>query len=371
MQSRRKFIKNASLASAFIATSNLMLAEVKDDIPGIKDLQKDKFAFRSTFGVGGVAAGNGFHENTDEQINLTLQADWDGGVRYFDTAPFYGLGLSERRLGNFLFHKKRDEYILSTKVGRILEPDSNFTAHSDFLFKGKLNFKSKYDYSASGVRRSIEDSLQRLGLSTIDFVFVHDLSPDNTDLTDWNEQFNIAQKGAFPELIKMREEGIIKGWGLGVNRPEPILKTMEVSDPNLMLVASQYSLLSHKSTLNNLFPEMHKRAIHAVVGSPLNAGFLAGKERYNYDGKIPHEMIIKRKKIQVIADNYQVDIRTIALQFASAHPVVSAIIPGSSSPQQAIENIVSMNKLVPEKLWKDLKKQKLIEENAPVLLRNF
>ena len=369
MQSRRSFITAASLATAAVATSQLPnIAMAQEKIKGTPDLSSLKeFNLPGKIGLGGVAAGNGFHENTDDQIEQTLTGAWDAGMRYFDTSPFYGFGLSERRFGHFLFNKDRKDFVLSTKIGRVFQGDPNFKKDPASLWHGNLNFKYKYDYTASGVRRSVEDSLQRLGLSSIDFVFVHDLSPDTPDMGPrWLEYFEIAAKGAFPELTKMREEGIIKGWGMGVNTPDPILKSLEVADPDIMLVATQYSLVDHENALNKLFSAMQKKNVQAVIGAPINAGFLAGKERFNYGPTIPAEMLDKRNKIQLIAQKYNVPLRTVALQFAAAHPIVYAVIPGSSTAQQAIENAVSMAHRIPSALWKDLKDQKLIASDAPV-----
>jgi len=206
-----------------------------------------------------------------------------------------------------------------------------------------------------------------LGLSSIDIVYVHDLSPDTGELGDkWIDQFNIAAKGAFPELTKMREEGIIKGWGMGVNTPEPILKAMEVADPDICLVAIQYSLVDHKNALEKLFPAMEQKKVKAVIGGPLNAGFLANRDRFNYGDTITAEMTGKRNKINAIIGKYNIDLRTVALQFAAAHPVVAAVIPGASNAEQASSNAQAMATKIPAALWTDLKQAKLIEEQAPV-----
>ena len=322
-----------------------------------------KLTLPSKYGMGGVGIGNGWHINSNKVIEDTCQAAWDAGVRYFDTSPFYGFGLSERRLGHFLYEKPRDEYIVSTKVGRVFEGDRQSKADQG-LWKGAPPFKFHLDYSADGVRRSIEDSLQRLGLAFIDIVYVHDLSPELGD--KWMDQFNIAAKGAFPTLTKMREEGIIKSWGLGVNTPEPILKTLEVAEPDMILAAIQYSLVDHKNALEVVFPAMQKKGARAVIGGPLNAGFLANRDRFNYGPTIPAAMTEKRAKINEVIRKYNVDLRTVALQFAAAHPVVAAVIPGASRPEQAKENVASMSAAIPAELWAALKKQKLIEANAPV-----
>ena len=181
------------------------------------------------------------------------------GVRYYDVSPWYGLGLAERRYGSFLHNKKRSEYVISSKVGELLKASRTAKNSELFPFSPSPN-DVIFDYTSSGVRRSIEDSLQRLGIDSLDIVFVHDISPDNKLLpTSWEEQFDIAAKGAFPELTRMREEGLIKGWGIGVNTPEPIPRVLREADPDVCLMASQYSLIDHKNALNQLFPEVRRK----------------------------------------------------------------------------------------------------------------
>src|SRR5258705_1872365 len=167
------------------------------------------------FGLGGVPLGNEFAVVTDKDAYAILEAAWSAGIRYYDISPWYGLGLAERRYGSFLHDKKRSEYVISSKVGKLLRASRTARNRELFPFSPSPN-DVIFDYTASGVRRSIEDSLQRLGISSLDIAFVHDLSPDNKYLpTSWQDQFKIAAKGAFPELSRMREEGLIKGWGLG------------------------------------------------------------------------------------------------------------------------------------------------------------
>ena len=205
-------------------------------------------------GLGGVAIAGGFKETSEEDAQAALEAAWESGVRMFDTAPFYGFGLGERRFGRFLSTQPKSDYTISTKVGRLLEPDSN---PKGGLWKGVPKFSPKVDYSASATRRSIEDSLQRLGIESIDIAYIHDLSPDFFG-DEWTDKFAEAQKGAMPELTKMREEGLIKGWGFGVNTLPPILKAIEVAEPNICLTACQYSLVYHEDALENLLPKAKK-----------------------------------------------------------------------------------------------------------------
>jgi D-threo-aldose 1-dehydrogenase len=174
------------------------------------------------FGIGGVPFGNEFAVVTDKDAYATIEAAWNAGVRYYDMAPWYGLGLAERRYGNFLHNKNRSEYVVSSKVGKLLKASKTAKNKKYFPFSPSPN-DVVYDYTASGVRRSIEDSLQRLGIDSLDIAFVHDISSDNKYLpTPWQEQFEIARKGAFPELTRMREEGLIKVGGSASTRPNQL-----------------------------------------------------------------------------------------------------------------------------------------------------
>jgi D-threo-aldose 1-dehydrogenase len=321
------------------------------------------------FGLGGVPLGNEFTAVTDSEAQQTLEAAWNAGVRYYDVSPWYGLGLAERRFGQFLHNQRRSAYVISSKVGKLLKASKKAIESNLFPLAGSPNIV-EFDYSAAAVRRSIEDSLQRLGIDSLDIVFVHDLSPDNKYLGGkWLEHFEIAKQGAFPELTRMCEEGLIKAWGLGVNRPEPILATMEVADPDIFLLASQYSLIDHEYALKNVFPEVRKKNIQLVMGSALNAGFISGSMRYNYGPEIPAEFIAKRNRLAVIASAHGVDLRTAALQFAAMPDVAAAVICGASSAKQIIEDERSMKVEIPGDFWVQLKAEKLISEEAPIKLQ--
>jgi D-threo-aldose 1-dehydrogenase len=380
MTSRREFLNLAMKGSALTAAAALMpggaLAARNADEKeatnagenAVNTFPQGHYKPPFKFGMGGVPLGNEFSIVTDEDANAILEAAWSAGVRYYDVSPWYGLGLAERRFGYFLHNKKRSDYIISSKVGKLLKASK--TAHNRDLFPFSSSPNDVvFDYTAPGIRRSIEDSLQRLGIDSIDIAFVHDLSPDNKLLpTPWDEQFKIATTGAFPELTRMREEGIIKGWGLGVNRPEPILQVLEVADPDVCLLASQYSLIDHKNALNNVFPAVRQKNVSLVIGSSLNAGFISGSPRYNYGKdsyKIPAAYIEKRKKLRDIAANHGVDLRTAALQFSAAPDVAAALVVGVSRERQILEDYTSMQTKIPAEFWADLKSQNLIEQNAP------
>jgi D-threo-aldose 1-dehydrogenase len=380
MNTRREFLsitfKGATIAAATGFLAKAASASDTADIAGSTGLAQTsnsngngRYKPPFKFGMGGVPLGNEFEFVTDEDAYATIEAAWNAGVRYYDMAPWYGLGLAERRYGYFLHNKERSEYVLSTKVGKLLKASKRAKSKEYFPFSPSPN-DVIFDYTASGVRRSIEDSLQRLGIDSIDIAFVHDISPDNKLLpTPWEEQFEIARKGAFPELTRVREEGLIKGWGIGVNRPEPILRLLEVADPDVCLLASQYSLIDHKNALNQVFPAARAKKVTFVIGSSLNAGFISGSPRYNYgkgNYKIPAAFIEKRRRLLEVAANYGVDLRTAALQFSSAPDVASALVVGCRSEQQILADYTSMQTKIPDEFWADLKARNLIEQNAPV-----
>lgn len=378
MIDRRTFV-SAAAASAGVLTGSKLFGRPSQpvgdvmptkgnitgrELPTNAPITGGKYRPPHRLGLGGVALGNGFAPIRDGQAHATMEAAWAAGVRLFDTSPFYGFGLSEHRMGRFLHTRKPDEYVLSTKIGRVFTatkepPDSP-------IWKSPAPFTFKYDYTADGTRRSIEDSLMRLGVSQIDIVFIHDLSPDTTDLgRPWTEVFDEAAKGAMPTLTKMRDEGIIKAWGFGVNRPDPALRAIEVADPDIFLLATQYSLIDHQEALDKTFPALKAKGVSVIAGAPLNAGFLGGRDRYHYGGDFPPGVKEKRRRISAICDEHGVDLRTAALQFVNAHPVVSAIIPGARSPEQVKANAESMKVAIPDDFWAALKKQGLIAENAP------
>ncbi|WPJ94615.1 aldo/keto reductase [Coraliomargarita algicola] len=382
---RRAFIQAGAalgIGAVFTQSSQAQALKVRKTNPQVMDTRGDVAAnaglpinsknqgthYRPKYrmGLGGLAAGNGFNTiSNDEEILKMLHAAWDSGVRHYDTSPFYGLSLSERRFGDLLRNKKREDYVLSSKVGRILTPSAE-PLPKKWHWAKPSPFHYHYDYSAAGTRRSIEDSLHRIGVSSLDIVYIHDLSPQNSDMGEnWTQYVDEALKGAIPELTKMRDEGIIKGWGFGINTPDILYNYLDQMDPDICLLALQYSILDHQQALDKTFPLLDERDISVVVGAPLNGGFLAGRNRFNYSSYIPQEMQDKYTKISAIAQQHGIDIKTAALQFAAAPSTVSAIIPGARTSEQLDENVESMKIKIPAEFWSKLKSEKLIMSDAP------
>jgi D-threo-aldose 1-dehydrogenase len=312
-------------------------------------------------GFGGAPLGNMFERVSNADAAATLEAAWDAGIRYFDTAPEYGPGISEHRFGQVLREKPRDAFVLSTKVGRLLRADaSKGGKHGPFV--AGLPFRVDYDYTADGVRRSIEDSLQRLGLARIDVAYIHDCAEDAHG-DRWLDVFDTAMKGAAVALTKLREEGTIRAWGLGVNRVEPCVMALDQSDPDVFLLAGRYSLLNQPA-LDELFPRCAGRGVHVVVGGPYNSGIIAGGKTFEYQDAAP-DKVAARDRLAAIADRYGIDLRAAALQFCAAHPVVASVIPGTKTPQRVRQNVSLMEQTIPAAFWDELKREGVLPETAP------
>ncbi|KQQ97323.1 aldo/keto reductase [Massilia sp. Leaf139] len=315
-------------------------------------------------GLGGTGLGDMYHTTSDEAGRTTVDAAWEAGIRYFDTAPHYGAGLSEHRFGQALRRHPRDEYTLSTKVGRLLRPDPVGEIAAPFV--SSLPFRRVLDYTADGARRAVEDSLQRLALGHIDIVYVHDLSTDQFSRAEFEHHFAIAAGpgGAFEGLVKLREEGIIKGWGMGVNTVEPCMRALQASDPDVFLLAGRYTLME-TTPLAEFFPLCAERGASVVLGGPFNSGFLAGGDHYDY-APASAEKHAQRERLRQVAARHGVDLAAAALQFGAAHPVVSATIPGASSPQHLRRNAALMDMAIPRAFWEELVHEGLLPEEAPL-----
>jgi D-threo-aldose 1-dehydrogenase len=311
-----------------------------------------------------------FRNIPDDEALATVNAAWQEGTRYFDTAPFYGAGLAEIRLGQALSRHKRNQYLLSTKVGRIIL-DEVETGARDFgektgLFEHGRPNKIVYDYSADGALRSIEDSLKRIGTDRIDFVWIHDLAQDfHGDA--WLAQFETARRGAFRALTQLRNEGVIKDWGLGVNRIEPVELMLGLAEaqPGGTLLAGRYTLLDHERALERLMPAAETKGVGIVVGGPYSSGILAGGQHFEY-ADAPSEIVDKVKRIKALTEDYTIGIKAAALQFVLAHPAVAAVIPGASKPSRIQEDREALKAVVPDDFWSELRRQKLVSPKAPL-----
>ncbi len=311
-------------------------------------------------GFGGAPLGDMFERSDDATARATLEAAWDNGIRHFDTAPHYGAGLSEQRMGAFLATKPRDAYFLSTKVGRLLEPSPG-GPEPDPPFVHGLWFRRRLGYGADAAKRCVEDCLQRLGVGRLDVVYIHDLAADALG-PEWTEHFRVAMEGAAKALTELREQGVIRGWGLGVNRVAPCLRALDAADPDVFLLATQYDLLDQTGDAE-LFPRCLERGVRVVAGSPLGSGILAGGAHYNYQAATA-EALWHRDRLRRVCDRHHVDLKAAALQFSAAHPAVAAIIPGAKHPDRIPQDVGLINARIPSAFWAELKERELLPADA-------
>lgn len=322
---------------------------------------KHDVTVKNKLGLGTAPLGNMFRDVPEKEAMETIQTAWDEGIRYFDTAPFYGAGLAESRLGEILSSYKRDDYLLSSKVGRIVLDEKE---EKEGLFEFGRQNKIQTDYTESGTLKSIEDSLERLKTDRLDMVYVHDVSPDFLG-DEWITKFDEARNGAFKVLDRLRDEGVIKAWGLGVNTTTPIEIALELENahPDLSLSATQYTLLQHERALERMMPLAEEKGGGLVIGSAFNSGALLGGDFFDYKEITPE---IKRKVEQFtnVARNHGVNLKDAALQFSSAHPAVKAVVTGSTRPDRIKEDLQAMTASIPDAFWQELIEMGLVSPKA-------
>ncbi|MFC5357231.1 aldo/keto reductase [Azospirillum himalayense] len=322
-------------------------------------------------GFGTAPLGNMFRDIPEAEALATVEAAWADGIRFFDTAPLYGAGLAELRLGEALSSKPRSEYVISTKVGRIIldeidDPSSRDLGEKGDVFRHGLPNRVVNDYSRDATLRSIEDSLKRLKTDRIEIVWVHDVAQDFYG-DEWLGVFESARKGAFIALDRLRDEGVIMAWGLGVNRVEPIelVLALQGPSPDGFLLAGRYSLLDHDRALQRVMPMVAERNLGIVVGGPYSSGALVGGPNFEYAPATPR-ILGKVAAIKAIADRHHVSMKAAGLQFALAHPAVTAVIPGASRPERIAEDRAALSEVVPAAFWHELRQAGLVNAAAPL-----
>ncbi len=313
---------------------------------------------------GTASFGNLYKSMNSKEVFDTLNNVWDLGYRYFDTAPFYGFGLSERRLGDFLRNKQSSEYVLSTKVGRILNPDGSYHKDRDF-YKNALPFKPEYDYSYDGIMKSFDHSLQRLGLEKIDILYMHDLGKV-THSSNHKKHMKIAMNGGYKALEKLKSLKLIKGFGLGVNEYEVCEEALEYGDWDYFLLAGRYTLLE-QNAVKTFIPKCIKRKSKIILGGIFNSGILAtGSQdgaKYNYK-TAPEEIVIKVKRIEDICLKFDVKLSQAALQFPFLKKNIDSILIGSSNLKHYKSAFFDLKAKIPKEFWQELLNQNLILEEC-------
>lgn len=302
----------------------------------------------TALGFGGASAGNLYTETTGEEATAAVDCAWAGGIRYFDTAPHYGLGLSERRLGAALRHRPREVFVISTKVGRMLEPNPR-PAGSDLAAGGFAvpdTLRRRFDFSAAAVRRSLEGSLGRLGLDRADLVYVHD--PD--------DHVDEAIAGAIPELIRMREEGLVRAVGVGMNQWQAPLRMVRETGIDLVMLAGRWTLLDRSG--QPLVDECAARGVAVVAAAPFNSGLLArawpGDGAYFDYGPATPQVLARARALAGICQRHGVSLPDAAIQFPLRHPAVVSVVGGMRSGEEVAATLARFATVVPDDAWTEL-----------------
>lgn len=321
-------------------------------------------------GFGGAALGNLYRAVDDRSAVATLEAAWDAGIRFFDTAPYYGLGLSEQRIGAFLRGQARSDFVISTKVGRLLDPDAAAVGIAErHGFVSPLPFKVRFDYSYDGVMRSHEESLRRLGLDRIDVLLVHDIGVMTHGDAAPAHFRDLAESG-YRALDELRAAGDVAMIGLGVNEWQVCADAMTIGTWDRFLLAGRYTLLEQEP-LHAFLPACIDHGSRVILGGVFNSGILAtgtrGRDRphYNYE-HAPEDVMARVAGIEAVCDAHGVSIACAALQFPAAHPAVDCVIPGLASPGEVVRAVDLAGRTIPTAFWADLVDAGLVDPAAPL-----
>lgn len=319
-------------------------------------------------GFGTAPLGNLYRAISEADAQAALEAAWATGCRYFDTAPLYGLGLAETRLNRFLIGRRREDYVLSTKVGRLLEacPPDRRTGIGKFF--DTPSRREVYDYTYDGVMRSFEISLERLGVDSIDILYGHDIDLFNHGTREvLDAKLNEFIRSGYYALLSLRDQGAIKAFGAGLNEWQACQWLAERGDFDLFLLAGRYTLLEQEA-LETFLPLCERRGIGIVLGGPYNSGILASGPKpgahYNYD-PAPPEILDRVARIEAVCKRHGVRLIEAALQFPLLHPAVVSVIPGGQSAAEVESNRAVLGKQIPAVLWEDLKAAGLLRADAP------
>jgi D-threo-aldose 1-dehydrogenase len=323
----------------------------------------------TVLGLGGAPLGNLYVTISEATADATVAAAWDAGVRVFDNAPFYGLGLSEERFGRTLPKRPRDSYVLSTKIGRVLR-DCRREEVPPTVFAETPSRTFDFDYSYDSVMRSLQDSLKRLNQDRIDVLLVHDV---DAYIHGSREAANkrvreLFDQGGFRALEELRAAGTVKAIGAGVNEWPVCEILLGLGDFDCFLLAGRYTLLEQEA-LDSFLPLCEKRNVGIILGGPFNSGILATGAiegaRYNYAPASP-DILERVRRIEAVCRSHGVRLIEAALQFVLGHPAVKTVIPGANAPDQVTANVSLLNARIPATLWSDLKTEGLLRQDAPV-----
>ena len=323
----------------------------------------------TALGLGGTAYAGMYEAVSDSAAAEAIAAAYVRGIRYFDTAPLYGHGSSELRLGAALQSRPRDSFVISTKVGRVMEPAATASIEPD-VFAEPLPNRPVFDFSTEGIARSLRDSLERLQTDFVDVCLVHD--PDQSaaiilEDPDHQAHFDQVMRDTWPALGELREQGLIRAIGVGMNQWPMLHDFVQTGKFDCILLAGRYTLLD-QSSLERLFPACLKNDVSVIIGGPYNSGILAtgpvAGATYNYS-VAPPEIIDLVRRLQSCCEEFGVELRAAALQFPLAHPAVATIVPGARSSHEVTENIRLLGLAIPPDFWAELKRRELINPESP------
>lgn len=309
----------------------------------------------TSIGLGSAPLGGLFSAVSDADAEATLAAGWSAGIRFYDTAPLYGFGLAERRVGGFLRQQKRDSFAISTKVGRLLRPEAN--SAEDDHYKGVPALRPQFDFSYDGVMRSVEESLVRLGLDRVDVLLVHD--PD--------DHYDAAVNGAFRALMRLRDDGTVKAIGSGMNQSEMLTRFAEAVPVDCFLLAGRYTLLD-QDALDALFPVCAAKNIGILLGGIYNSGILANPHtgaKFNYQDA-DAALVARALALDALCRKHGTELKAAALQFCMAHPAVTVAVMGARNAAEVADNIAMSERTVPPAFWQELRAKNLVDARAPL-----
>jgi len=323
----------------------------------------------TALGLGTAPLGDLWDVIDESEATALLGAAWEGGVRYFDTSPWYGKGQAEHRVGRALYRKPRDQFVISSKVGRTLRRPLKPGPFDRGDWLGGLQFDAVFDYSYDGVMRSFEDSLQRLGINKIDVLLIHDLDSWHFKTeAKVGPYMNQLFTSGWRALEELRDQGVINGIGAGFNTMGTIPRYLDLFDIDFFLIAMRYTLLE-QDVLDDEFPRCAERGVGIVIGGTYNSGILATgatpHAMYNYSPATP-DILQRVARIEAVCNRYKAPLAAAALQFPLGHPIVASVIPGAISQEQVAQNLAAFNHPIPGDLWAELKHEKLLRADAPV-----
>lgn len=315
----------------------------------------------TVMGLGAAQMGNLYRVTPYAESLSAFDTAWDHGIRYFDTAPFYGYTRSERRIGTMLTEHERADYVVSTKVGRVMVPDETVGPEEN-AYVNPLPFRPTYDYTYDGIMRSFEASQQRLGILKPDILYIHDIGPATHGEQDQHYWQQLTSWGGFRALDELRSQGLTKAVGLGVNEWEIVDRAMDVFDVDVAMLAGRYTLLEQTSL--SFMDRCAREGTSIVIAGAFNSGILAGNKKFNY-GDAPADVLARVAKLETLCRELEVSMQAAALRFPLAHPASVTIVSGARNGAQLSSNIEWFEQSIPAEFWNELKKRGVVEEGAP------